>query len=358
MATENLKYLDSQIMQELISNLKTRLGQKIDKNSGVYQAGGSYSFANLPAAGASNVGLVYNITDDFTTTADFIEGAGVEVGPGTDVAVVMTSVDPPAYGYNLFGRSEEVEDITHEEYEEMWKDPGVLELSGDDVLINAINGTATVTVTSASGVVTAESSDTDIATVSVSGTTITITAVDFGSATITVTSASSATNRKVSKNIALLVMEPLAGGDTAIQGPYNAFLSNMRSFRLDVKYIDRYQKEQLYRYEHIKGDNTAFGFMASVLSDSDIYFIFTNLEDSTPFSVSVSVHYSAHTELGSGSPVTVKFVTPDNSNSEQLGLIKITVKEDVAGSPTIEIQAKNALYQTKSSNSDFSIVSE
>ena len=37
---------------------------------------GSSTFASLPTPAAENLGWMYNVTDAFTTTADWVEGAG------------------------------------------------------------------------------------------------------------------------------------------------------------------------------------------------------------------------------------------------------------------------------------------
>lgn len=68
---------------------ETEVSDAIDaKISSTYKAGGSVAFANLPTLGSSYEGFVYNITDDFTTTADFVEGAGNDYPAGTNVAVI------------------------------------------------------------------------------------------------------------------------------------------------------------------------------------------------------------------------------------------------------------------------------
>ena len=59
--------------------------------SSVYKAAGSVAFANLPALGSTYEGYVYNITDAFTTTADFVEGAGKSYPAGTNVVCINTS---------------------------------------------------------------------------------------------------------------------------------------------------------------------------------------------------------------------------------------------------------------------------
>ena len=59
--------------------------------SSAYKAAGSVAFASLPALSSANEGKVYNVTDAFTTTADFVEGAGKSYPAGTNVVIVNTS---------------------------------------------------------------------------------------------------------------------------------------------------------------------------------------------------------------------------------------------------------------------------
>lgn len=62
---------------------------------------GSVAFANLPALAAANLNNVYNVTDAFTTTADFVEGAGKDYPAGTNVAIINTGTDSsPVYKYD------------------------------------------------------------------------------------------------------------------------------------------------------------------------------------------------------------------------------------------------------------------
>lgn len=57
--------------------------------STVYKAAGSVaSISALPAPSASYLGYVYDVEAAFTTTADFVEGAGVDYPAGTDVAII------------------------------------------------------------------------------------------------------------------------------------------------------------------------------------------------------------------------------------------------------------------------------
>lgn len=74
-------------IQTDIANLREEVSNRI---TSVYKAAGSLPFASLTSAllVKANQGNVYNITDAFTTTADFTEGAGKKYTAGTNVAVV------------------------------------------------------------------------------------------------------------------------------------------------------------------------------------------------------------------------------------------------------------------------------
>jgi len=67
---------------------------------------GSKAFAGLTPAtdlAAANVGFMWNITDAFTTTADFAEGAGNEIPAGANVYVAnVGTAETPSYKYDIF----------------------------------------------------------------------------------------------------------------------------------------------------------------------------------------------------------------------------------------------------------------
>ena len=66
--------------------VKTEIDNQL---STVYKAAGSVaSISALPAPSASYLGYVYDVESAFTTTADFVEGAGVSYPAGTDVAII------------------------------------------------------------------------------------------------------------------------------------------------------------------------------------------------------------------------------------------------------------------------------
>ena len=56
--------------------------------AGAYKAKGSVAFASLPALESATIGDVYNVTDQFSTTTDFMEGAGKSYSAGTNVVCV------------------------------------------------------------------------------------------------------------------------------------------------------------------------------------------------------------------------------------------------------------------------------
>lgn len=70
---------------------------------GALKPKGSCAFASLPQLTAANLNSIYNITDAFTTTADFVEGAGKAYPAGTNVAIINTGTDAnPVYKYDVY----------------------------------------------------------------------------------------------------------------------------------------------------------------------------------------------------------------------------------------------------------------
>ena len=81
---------------------ETQVNTAIDnKISSTYKAKGSVAFASLPALDATREGFVYNITDSFTTTSDFVEGTGKEYPAGTNVVIINVSEN--TYKYDVLG---------------------------------------------------------------------------------------------------------------------------------------------------------------------------------------------------------------------------------------------------------------
>lgn len=87
---------------------------EVDNAIGEVQAGALKPGGTLAAAGivssllvAGNLGKVYNISEDFTTTADFVEGAGKALPAGTNIYIVDTDTtgSSPVYKFDVLAGS-------------------------------------------------------------------------------------------------------------------------------------------------------------------------------------------------------------------------------------------------------------
>lgn len=89
---------DIKNLQAADEALRAEIAAKI---ASTYKASGSVASADgLPTADATTLGNVYNVTADFTTTTNFIEGAGKVVPAGSNVVIVETK---PAEGNGFNG---------------------------------------------------------------------------------------------------------------------------------------------------------------------------------------------------------------------------------------------------------------
>lgn len=104
------KYLDEAGLGSVINRIKADFAKKANTLSGygiddaytkteadskiaaavssVYKPMGSSAFSDLPGLGGLSVGDVYNVTTAFTTTEQFVEGAGLSFPVGTNICVV------------------------------------------------------------------------------------------------------------------------------------------------------------------------------------------------------------------------------------------------------------------------------
>lgn len=86
--------------------------------SGVYTPKGSLAFKSLPTAAAGNKGWVYNVTDAFTTTAAFVEGAGHSYGAGTNV--VCVDAGSGSYKWDVLAGTIDLTELTADEVQTLW----------------------------------------------------------------------------------------------------------------------------------------------------------------------------------------------------------------------------------------------
>lgn len=88
MATNFVSYANA-------TELMTAIGNKFATLAGAYIFKGSIDFDDLPeTVTESMVGYVYNIDEEFTTDARFVEGAGKVYPAGTNVSIANVSSDP------------------------------------------------------------------------------------------------------------------------------------------------------------------------------------------------------------------------------------------------------------------------
>ncbi len=123
--------ISTDIEADATSNAKTASPKAVKtyvdgKISSTYKPGGSIAFADLPALTAANSGMVYNLTDNFTTTASFVEGAGNTYPAGTNVAIVYTT---GGYKYDVlagfvdlsdYAKTADFVEFTNEEVQAIW----------------------------------------------------------------------------------------------------------------------------------------------------------------------------------------------------------------------------------------------
>ena len=86
--------------------------------TGVYTPKGSIAFKSLPTAAAGNKGWVYNISDAFTTTAAFVEGAGHSYGAGTNV--VCVDAGSGSYKWDVLAGTIDLTELTATEVQTLW----------------------------------------------------------------------------------------------------------------------------------------------------------------------------------------------------------------------------------------------
>lgn len=86
--------------------------------AGVYTPKGSIAFSSLPTAAAGNKGWVYNVTDAFTTTAAFVEGAGHSYGAGTNV--VCVDAGSGSYKWDVLAGIIDLTELSADEVQTLW----------------------------------------------------------------------------------------------------------------------------------------------------------------------------------------------------------------------------------------------
>jgi hypothetical protein len=105
-------YTKTEVDGKLSSAVNTAL-------TGIYKVKGSSTFANLPTS--ASAGDVYNVTDAFTTTSSFVEGAGKSYPAGTNVVYTDKGWDCMAgvYDFSEYLKADDIVDITSDEIDKI-----------------------------------------------------------------------------------------------------------------------------------------------------------------------------------------------------------------------------------------------
>lgn len=107
--------ISTNIETDATSDIKTA-SPKAVKNyvdgrvSSTYKPAGSITFTNLPTPSADISGNVYNINTEFTTTTNFVEGAGNKYSAGTNVVIIEASSG--VYKYDVLSGFVDLSDYT------------------------------------------------------------------------------------------------------------------------------------------------------------------------------------------------------------------------------------------------------
>lgn len=93
--------------------LMTNIGNKLKAMNGAYVIKGNSTFSGLATSLTKAMnGYVYNVTDDFTTTVNFVEGAGKKYPAGTNVVIVNIGTDQsPIMKYDVISSFVDVDAI-------------------------------------------------------------------------------------------------------------------------------------------------------------------------------------------------------------------------------------------------------
>lgn len=101
------------VSYENATTLFTEIGAKFNALNGAYIIRGNSTFANLPTTLTKAMsGYVYNVTTEFTTTTNFVEGAGKKYPAGTNVVIVNIGTDStPDMKYDVISAFVDVDTI-------------------------------------------------------------------------------------------------------------------------------------------------------------------------------------------------------------------------------------------------------
>lgn len=91
-STQNADAIANNIYSKSQTYSKTEVDDKVSAAlTSAIVPKGTVAYASLPTPAKANLGYMYNVSDEFTTDARFVEGAGKKYAAGTNVYVVAVS---------------------------------------------------------------------------------------------------------------------------------------------------------------------------------------------------------------------------------------------------------------------------
>lgn len=103
-ATQNADSIANNIYSKSQTYSKTEVDNKVSAAlTAAIVPKGTMAYANLPTPAKANLGYMYNVSNEFTTDARFVEGAGKKYDAGANVYVVAVTTDSSTeYKFDVF----------------------------------------------------------------------------------------------------------------------------------------------------------------------------------------------------------------------------------------------------------------
>lgn len=103
-ATQNADAIANNIYSKSQTYSKTEVDDKVSAAlTSAIVPKGTVAYASLPTPAKANLGYMYNVSDEFTTDARFVEGAGKKYDAGANVyVVVITTGSSTEYKFDVF----------------------------------------------------------------------------------------------------------------------------------------------------------------------------------------------------------------------------------------------------------------
>lgn len=103
-SSQNADAIENNIYSKQQTYSKTEVDTKVSAAlTSAIVPKGTIAYASLPTPAVANLGYMYNVSDEFTTDARFVEGAGKKYAAGANVYVVAVTTDSSTeYKFDVF----------------------------------------------------------------------------------------------------------------------------------------------------------------------------------------------------------------------------------------------------------------